>query len=147
MCFEYVLLEAVQRWRESWNGGDGLVFHGTFSVDSSDRLGIAGHWNMGSHLVAIREWAVPRASLGTLRAGYDATPERRVWIEDEAGVTVGEIDFLSTSEPILQRFVSGAVAARAPVRDLDLEFAERVRQVLESLEPWAGGRVTGGLDP
>jgi hypothetical protein len=136
VCFEYVLLDAVQEWRTSWHGGAGLTFHGAFTVAAPDRLGIPALWNLGSHLVAIREWAVPQASLGTLKAAYDSEPERRVWLEDDAGDQVAEIDFRGSNEPILQRFVAGAAAGRAPVVELDLTFAERVRQILTRLEPW-----------
>ncbi|WP_344249097.1 hypothetical protein [Isoptericola hypogeus] len=139
VCFEYVLLSGVQAWRESQGGGAGLTFHGVFSVAAPDRLGIPALWNMGSHLAAIREWAVPESSVGSLRARYDAEPERRVWLEDASGTRVSEVDFLSSAEPILERFAAGATEGRGPVTELDPGFAARVSRVVAALEPWPGG--------
>jgi hypothetical protein len=82
--------------------------------------------NLGSHLLAIREYAVPGAAVGELRCGYAGPPERRVWL-DEASGRVAEIDFGSNSEPILQRFRQAVEHGRDSGEiAFDIPFAQQV---------------------
>lgn len=136
--FEYCLLLGVDRWRDSLSGGDGLRFGGTFTVPGPDRLGIPAIDNLGSHLLAIREFAVPRSKLGNLECGYGRTPVRVVWVEDDDR-RAAEVDFTAGGEPVLQRVLHGFESA---TRDgdfpLDLAFAERVATAIAEVDVGPG---------
>jgi hypothetical protein len=122
--FEYCLLEKVEAWRERFRDRHGLRFGGRFTVSHGDRLGIPAMENLGSHLAAIRRYAATHSEIAELFCAYDATEERRVWIEDES------IDFLENREPVIQRFVRRFEAgAEFP---FDIEFGLRVAEDLAS---------------
>ncbi len=61
--FEYCLLDAVEKWRNQFDRGAGLQFSGRFHLRGQDRLGISAADNLGCHLLAIREYAVPQSEL------------------------------------------------------------------------------------
>jgi hypothetical protein len=103
--FEYCLLDDVQRWRDRLNGGDGLEFGGRFVTPAADRMGISAVDNLGCHLRAIRQYAVPHASIAEITCGYERPAERLVWVW-APGRPRQEIDFLHQSQPIIQRFVA-----------------------------------------
>jgi len=134
--YEYCLLDGVARWREHHGPGAGLRFGGTFDVAVADHLGLAPLWNLGSHLLAIKEYAVPAATVGEIRCGYGRPPERLAWVADGARDVV---DFGDHGEPIIQRFVSlfeeavGAGGQGEAAFPLDLAFAGRVGAAVEEL--------------
>lgn len=131
--FEYCLLDGVRLWRSKYGDTDGLVFGGRFVVQGPDRLGIAAMDNLGSHLLAIREYATPRAAIGEIRCAYLGSPERRIWLDGPGG-RVAEIDFAASPEPILQRFVAAVEQARdAGEVAFDIPFAQRVAASVERL--------------
>ncbi len=132
--FEYCLLDGVQRWAAQLEQGAGLRFGGEFSVATGNRLGISAADNLGSHLLAIRELAVPAAEIGEIDYGYERSAARRVWLDGPAG-RVAEVDFADNTEPIMQRFVTGFEAAiDGGAFPLDLAFAERVAARTADLE-------------
>jgi predicted dehydrogenase len=102
--YQYCLLEAVETWRRDLRQGEGLEFRGRFMTGRSDRLGIDAVHNLGSHLMAIRNYAVPQAHIAEFTCRYEAPDERQVWVETNGGC-VASINFLRNCEPIVQRFI------------------------------------------
>lgn len=132
--FEYCFLDSVVAWRRELAGGAGLVFGGRFHVGVPDRFGVSALENLGCHLVAIREHAVPAAALGRLDCRYEAPRAAEVWLHGGAKGPRA-IDFTESSEPIIQRFLA-AFEAALPNREFefDLAFAQRVGEALRELE-------------
>lgn len=129
--FEYCLLEQVEDWRREFHERTDLKFGGVFEVSVADRLGIPALWNLGSHVLAMQEYAVPRSEVSTIRCGYETKDQRRVWLEGEN--RDAEIDFLGSKEPIiqryLQRFEESLDGAEFP---FDFAFAARVKEKIET---------------
>jgi hypothetical protein len=124
--YQYCLLDAVEKWRIDLRDTRDLRFGGSFTLSRPDRLGIPALDNLGSHLLAIREYAAPQAVVSEIKCGYDLPDERRVWLE-RGGGTIGSIDLLSSREPIIQRFLTRFEAAlEGSEFPLDLRFALRV---------------------
>jgi len=123
--FEYCLLDEVQAWRARFHESAGLRFGGRFHVSRPDRLGLPALDNLGTHLLAIQRYAVPRAAIAELSCAYSSKDERRVWIASDT------VDFTHNRQPLLQRFVKQFEAA-TEVREFDfgLEFAQEVAEAL-----------------
>ena len=128
--FEYCLLSEVQNWRRLYEQQNGLKFGGTFNVHSADHLGVSAMQNLGSHLMAMREYAVPHSRLSKIYCGYELPDERTVWL-DAGKQRVATIEFLGSKEPIVQRFVArfenSLEGAPFP---FDFAFAQRVNENL-----------------
>jgi predicted dehydrogenase len=124
--FEYCLLEEVERWRRDFHPGKGLRFGGHFFLNRPNHMGIPAIDNLGSHLLAIRAYAVTQSALQEIRCGYEQPDERSVWLE-KRNTRAAFINLLENKEPIIQRFVA-KVEASLEGEDfpLDLEFALRV---------------------
>ncbi|MGA3212929.1 MAG: Gfo/Idh/MocA family oxidoreductase [Terriglobales bacterium] len=132
--YEYCYLEEVQDWRRRFKGGAGLQFGGRFAHSRLDHLGISALDNLGSHLLAIREYAVPRSQLGEIHCGYDLPDERCVWLEEEER-QISSIDLLASKEPVIERFIAAVEAALEDgAVPLDLDFALRVASAVDSLK-------------
>jgi len=127
---EYCFLTEVAQWRQRFQGTKGLLFGGTFYLGRGDHTGIPAIENLGSHLLAIREFAVPQSELGLMFCAYERPDQRRVWLEKD-GAQVAALDLLAHREPIIQKFVD--CFERAPETasfPLDLRFAMRVAAAL-----------------
>ena len=128
--YEYCLLDAVEKWRDQFYRGAGLQFGGRFHLRGPDRLGIPAADNLGCHLLAIREYAVPQSGLAGISCEYERADERRVWLEKNHR-EIAPIDFLGSKEPIIQRYVAkfegGLDGTSFP---FDLEFAARTAAAL-----------------
>src|SRR6266481_2205116 len=124
--FEYCVLEEVQKWRQEFYPGAGLRLGGRFFLSRSDQTGIPAIDNLGCHLLAIREWAVPSSEVSEIRCGYELPDERLVWL-DRGDQRLASIDLFTHGQPIIQRFIKKIEAAlpRAAF-PFDLEFALRV---------------------
>src|SRR5271166_4103934 len=81
--YEYCFLDSVEKWRREFDGGTRLSFGGNFTVSSPDSFGIDPIDNLGSHLLAIREYAVPRSEVTQIRCGYEQDDERSVCLEEK----------------------------------------------------------------
>jgi predicted dehydrogenase len=135
---EYCLLDEIRTWRRSLDRGKGLRFSGRFSMDRPDRIGIPAIDNFGCHLLAMREYAVPESELAGIDCAYEEPDERRVWLEDESR-PIASIDFLGTSERIIQRYISEFEAALDTGSfPFDLDFAQRVAVELATWKKKAG---------
>jgi hypothetical protein len=124
--FEYCLLEEVERWRRDFQPATGLRFGGHFLLSRPDHTGMSAMDNLGSHLLAIRAYAVAQSSIQEIRCGYEQPDERSVWLE-KRNTQTAFIDLLANKEPIIQRFVAKVEASLEGTDfPLDLEFALRV---------------------
>jgi hypothetical protein len=131
--FEFCMLAGLQKWREGFGDGQGLTFGGVFDVSAADRLQIPAKHNLGSHLVAMHEYAVPRSAISKIDCHYEAVDQRRVFLEGNEG-RVGEIDFLGSAEPVIQRFLALFEKSLDGGEFLfDFDFGLRVKETLDRL--------------
>ena len=132
--YEYCMLEEVQKWRQEFYPGAGLRLGGRFFLSRSDQTGISAIDNLGCHLLAIREWAVPSSEVSEIRCGYELPDERLVWIERK-GRRIASIDLLNHRQLIVQRFMEKVeVALDGAAFPFDLDFALRVANQLNALK-------------
>jgi predicted dehydrogenase len=130
--YQYCLLEGVEKWRTQFDRSAGLIFSGHFCVDRPDHLRVPAIDNLGCHLFAIRQYAVPKSVPGEIRCAYEQTDRRRVWIADDHR-TVASIDFLGSNEPIIQRYIATFEAALGGASfGFDLDFAASTAEALAS---------------
>jgi hypothetical protein len=128
--FEYCLLSEIENWRQQYEQQNGLKFSGTFNVHAADHLGISAMQNLGSHLMAIREYAVPHSRLSKIYCGYELPDERMVWLDSDKQ-RVATIEFLGSKEPIVQRFVARFEnCLDGATFPFDFAFAQRVNENL-----------------
>ncbi len=124
--FEYLVHREVEKWKESFYPGSGLRFGGNFFLSRVDRSGIPPIDNLGCHLLAIREYAVPSSQITEVQCAYELPDERLVWLERD-GERIASIDLLKGSERIIQEFMKKVEAARNDASfPFDLNFALRV---------------------
>jgi GFO/IDH/MocA oxidoreductase family protein len=130
--FEYLVLDEVETWRKTFYPGTGLRLGGRFFLSRSDRNGIPPIDNLGCHLFAIREYAVPASTLSEIECDYERADERLVWIERD-GQRVSSMDLFSHGQPIIQRFMKKVEAALGGAAfPFDLNFALRVANQLNA---------------
>lgn len=123
MHFEYLVHPEVQRWRASFHPGEGLRFGGHFFLSRPDHLGIPAVDNLGCHLLAIHELAVPVSEVSEIHCAYERPDQRVVWLE-QGGRRVAEINLLKGSERIIQDFMKKVEAALdGAAFPFDLDFA------------------------
>ncbi|MDQ1410608.1 MAG: Oxidoreductase family, NAD-binding Rossmann fold [Acidobacteriaceae bacterium] len=128
--FEYCLLSEIENWRRQHKHESGLAFGGVFNVHAGDRLGIPPMQNLGSHLLAMREYAVPHSHFSEIRCGYELPDQRTAWLESD-NQRVASIDFLDCKEPIVQRFLAHFEnSLEGQPFPFDFAFAQRVNERL-----------------
>jgi hypothetical protein len=128
--FEYCLLSEVENWRRQYEQEKGMGFGGTFNVHAADHLGISAMQNLGSHLMAMREYAVPHSRLSKIHCGYELPDERMVWLDSDKQ-RVATIEFLGSKEPIVQRFLARFEnSLNGKPFPFDFAFAHRVNENL-----------------
>lgn len=124
--FEYLVLKEVEEWRTDFYPGVGSGFGGRFLLSRSGQSGIPAIDNLGCHLLAIREYAVPSSEVSVIRCEYEHPDERLVWI-DVGGQRLSSIDLLHHGQRIIQNFMKKVEAALdGAAFPFDLEFALRV---------------------
>jgi predicted dehydrogenase len=132
--FEYLVLEEVEKWRANFHPGAGCRFGGSYFLNRADHSRIPAIDNLGCHLLAIREYAVPSAEVSEIRCGYDLPDERLVWL-DRGDQRLATIDLFSHGQPIIQRFMHKVEAALdGAAFPFDLEFALRVAGELNAFK-------------
>jgi hypothetical protein len=137
--YEYCVLNEVEKWRHDFYPGAGLRLGGRFFLGRPDHSGIPALDNLGCHLLAIREWAVPSSEVSQVLCGYDLPDERLVWIQ-RGEEKVASIDLLHHGEFIVQRFMKRVEAATVNADfPFDLEFALRVANALNALRSGSPG--------
>jgi predicted dehydrogenase len=130
--FEYLVLKEVQRWREEFHPGAGCSLGGRFFLSRSDQSGIPAIDNLGCHLLAIREYAVPSSEVSVIRCDYELPDERLVWI-DVGDQRLSSIELFAHGQPIIQRFMQKVEAALdGAAFPFNLEFALRVADELNA---------------
>jgi hypothetical protein len=131
--FEFCMLAGLQKWREEFGDRTDLTFGGVFDVSAADRLQIPAMHNLGSHLVAMHEYAVPRSAISKIDCHYEAADQRRVFLKGSEG-RVGNIDFLGSAESIIQRFLELFENSLDGGEFLfDFDFGLRVKDTLDRL--------------
>jgi hypothetical protein len=124
--YEYCLLDEVHAWRNSFAGGKDCTFNGVFEISRAGRHGAVAELQLGSHLMAIRQYAVPEAGIGEVRCRFGGRDRRVVWLERE-GERVSTIDFQTNRQPIIQRFIQAFESGREGAGfHFGLEFAIQV---------------------
>jgi hypothetical protein len=128
--FEYCLLSEIENWRRQYEHENDLEFGGVFNVQAGNHLGISAMQNLGSHLVAMREYAVPHSGWLEIRCGYELPDQRTVWLDSD-NKRVASIDFLGSKEPIIQRFLARFEnSLDGKPFPFDFAFAQRVNENL-----------------
>jgi hypothetical protein len=142
MHYEYCFLSEVERWRKEFSSIPGLEFGGSFFLSRPNHTGMSALDNLGSHLLAIREYATRRAVLGEIRCGYEQADERSAWLRKN-GQPVAFLNLLEQKELIIQRFLAAVEASLDNgIFPVDLEFGVRVA---EQLAPLAANSRSGGV--
>ncbi len=130
--FEYLVHQEVEKWRRSFHPGSDLRFGGHFFLSRPDHIGVPAIDNLGCHLMAIRQFAVPESEICELQCAYERTDERIVWLE-RGGQRVAAIDLLKGSERLIQDFMKKVEAAlESAAFPFDLDFALRVANQLNA---------------
>ena len=124
--FEYLVHPEVENWKAHFDPGSGLRFAGNFFLTRPDHTGLPPMDNLGCHLLAIHEYAVPASELSEVQCAYERPDERAVWLERD-GHRIASIDLLKGSERLIQEFMKKVEAARNDAAfPFDLNFALRV---------------------
>jgi predicted dehydrogenase len=131
--FEYLMLDEVEQWRRAHHPGTDLQFGGNFFLSRPDPTNTPALDNLGSHLLAIREYVGPSATIAQLHCAYERPDERVVWLEKN-GEMVSAINLLTHRQPIIQRFIKKVEAALngGAAFPFDLDFALRVANAVNA---------------
>jgi hypothetical protein len=131
--YQYCYLDAFKRlpFQTDYPIGE-ITFQGEFSISRENRLSIPAIYNMGSHLVAIKELFCPEASVSDINTGYNTEDKRLVRFESQSQHY--EVDFSCNDEPLIQRFMQDFESHVNASREfpLNLQFSLRVNQQLTS---------------
>ena len=130
--FEYLAHPEVEKWKKTFYPGEELHFVGHFSLGRADHLGVSAVDNLGCHLMAVHEFAVPSSTIVELQCAYERSDERCVVLERE-GNRIASIDLLKGSDRIIQDFMKRVEAALdGATFSFDLDFALRVASQLKA---------------
>ena len=132
--FEYLVHADVEKWKSTFCPVSGLGFGGHFFLSRADHLGLPAMDNLGCHLFAIREFAVPTSEVAKVQCAYERPDERLVWLE-QGGRQISSIDLFKGSERIIQDFMKTVEAALdGAAFPFDLDFALRVANQLNGFK-------------
>jgi predicted dehydrogenase len=132
--FEYCVLSEIEKWRNELGGVSGLQFGGRFFLSRPDHMGVPALDNLGSHLLAIRAYAVPHSTVREIRCGYQQPDERSVWLEKN-GSRLAFINLLETKERIIQRYIAQLEESLEKGQfPFDLDFGLRVAKDTAKLQ-------------
>jgi predicted dehydrogenase len=131
--FEYLMLDEIEQWYREHHPGADLQFGGNFFLSRPDRTNTPALDNLGCHLLAIREYVCPSATIAQLHCAYERPDERVVWLERN-GDMVSAINLLTHRQPIIQRFTKKVEAALngGTAFPFDLNFALRVANAVNA---------------
>src|SRR5215467_7564582 len=108
--YEYLVHAEVEKWKNSFCRGCGMRFGGHFFLGRRYEGNIPAIDNLGCHLFAIREFAVPASEVAEMQCAYERTDERTVWLEQD-GRRIASIDLFQGSNRIIQDFMKKTEAA------------------------------------
>ncbi|HKW63780.1 MAG TPA: Gfo/Idh/MocA family oxidoreductase [Candidatus Acidoferrum sp.] len=132
--FEYLVHGEVEKWKSSFCPGSRLRFGGHFLLGRPYHGDIPAIDNLGCHLFAIHEFAVPASEVSEIQCVYERKDERLVWLE-ENGARIASIDLFKGSERIIQEFIKKVEAALdGAAFPFDLDFALRVGNQLDAFK-------------
>jgi GFO/IDH/MocA oxidoreductase family protein len=132
MHFEYLVHHEVENWRRTFHPGGGLQLGGHFFLGRPDWIGIPAIDNLGCHLLAIREFAVPASKISEMQCVYERHDERLVWLE-RGGQRIASIDLFQGSQRLIQDYMKKVEAALdGAALPFDLDFALRVANQLNA---------------
>lgn len=132
--FEYCLLEKVEEWKSRLSQGAGLRFGARFRVQRAARGELPAIDDLGCHLLAIQQYAVPDALVEEIYCDYGQTDERCVWLQKD-GAVIDFINFFGSREPIIQRYIARFEAATEKGSiPFDLEFAAKVTAAVKAMK-------------
>lgn len=132
--FEYLVHGEVEKWKSRFGPGSGVRFGGHFFLSRADHLGLPAIDNLGCHLFAIREFAVPASEVAEMRCAYERPEERLVWLEQE-GTQIAAINLFQGSDRIIQGFMKKVEAALdGAAFPFDLDFALQVQEQLNAFK-------------
>lgn len=132
--FEYLVHSEVERLKSALCPGSGLRFGGHFFLGRADHLGLLPMDNLGCHLFAIREFAVPASEVAEVLCAYERPDERLVWLE-QGSRRIASINLFKGSERIIQDFMKKVEAALGGAAfPFDLDFALRVANQLKAIK-------------
>ncbi len=106
--FEFCLLSEIENWRRQLHQRQDLTFNGTFAVSAENHLKIPAMQNLGSHLLAIHQYAVPQSTVSAIRCDYQSADQRKVSLHAERNDSPRSISwearsrFSSASSPNLK---------------------------------------------
>lgn len=130
--FEYLVHDEVEKWKSRFCPGSGLRFGGHFFLGRPYHGNVPSMDNLGCHLFAIREVAVPASEVTEVLCIYERPPERSVWLEQN-GCRIASIDLFKGSDHIIQKFMKRVEAAlNGASFPFDLTFALRVANQLDA---------------
>jgi hypothetical protein len=131
--FEYLMLDEVEQWRRAHHPGTDLHFGGKFFLSRPDLTDTPALDNLGSHLLAIREYACPSANIAQLHCAYERPDERVVWLQKD-GDLLSAINLLTHRQAIIQRFIKKVETALngGAAFPFDLNFALRVAKAVNT---------------
>jgi predicted dehydrogenase len=132
--YEYLVHPEVDNWKQRFYPGSALDFGANFFLSRPDRTGISAMSNLGTHLLSIREFAVPASDITHIECAYEKPDERLLWLEQN-GARIASIDLLKNGERLVQKFLEKVEAAREGAAfAIDLRFASRVSTELAAYE-------------
>lgn len=132
--FEYLVHREVQSWQENFYPGGKVHFGGHFFLGRPDKSSIPAIDNLGCHLFAIREFAVPASEVAEMQCAYERLDERLVWLE-QGGRRIASIDLFKGSERLIQDFMKKVEATLGGAAfPFDLDFALRVANQLNAFK-------------
>ncbi|HKW35129.1 MAG TPA: Gfo/Idh/MocA family oxidoreductase [Candidatus Acidoferrum sp.] len=132
--FEYLVHGEVEKWKSSFCPGSGLRFGGHFFLGRPYSGSVSAMDNLGCHLFAIREVAVPSSEVVEMQCAYEQPEERLVWLEQD-GRRIASIDLFEGSERIIQGFMKNVEAALdGAAFPFDLNFALGVANQLNAFK-------------
>ncbi len=133
--YQYCLLNSAQLLSAKLHGPEDVAqsFSGRFTISKKNRLGLSALENLGSHLLAIRQFHFPKSSLGQIVVAYDAKNCR--YFELKTPKKTHRVNFLDCKQPLVQEFISMFEECLNTEKDfpLNLQFAQLVQQDMQKV--------------
>jgi hypothetical protein len=131
--YEYCLLDEMKQWQSRFAGGAECTFNGTFEISRPAKYGSIAELQLGSHLLAMRRFAVPDAIIGMIHCRYLSVDRRSVWLERD-GEKITSVDFTINKQPLIQRYIHAFESGRqGRVALFGLEFAGQIEAEVHNL--------------
>lgn len=134
--YQYCLLDELTKTRIEYNScAEDVIFSGVFTIARPNRLKIPALANLGSHLLAIRQYHFPGTTLGNIQSAYESESQRMCCLQDNSRSL--KVNFLGNREPLVQRFIhefEASIHNDRPNR-FGLEFAMLITKDIMAFDP------------